>query len=242
LIEFFDGQQVQGFLDGGAGPFQSGCGGIGLEQHYSFVAPYAGVFTFDTLGSSMDTVLSVQLGDCFGTELTCNDDFDGVSSQVTVNLDLGQPITIRVDDFAGGGGDYVLRGYGVGDLSCANYDLGTSLGAGLASGALTLEPAGQATVCGGAGPTFAARWTAPFDGNFQFDTIGSNFDTVLAVNASCAGGSLACNDDFSGLASGVSPFLYGGQSVLLMLQALGNNAQPGSDSYVLNIQENDTLQ
>lgn len=242
LIEFFDSQIVSGVLGSGTGAFQSSCGGMGLEQHYSFVAPYPGVFTFDTLGSAIDTVLSVNQTDCFGTELTCNDDFGGVPSHVEVSLVLGQQVTVRVDDYGGGGGEYLLRGHGTGDLSCAPYELGSSLGSSIVSGSLTAELAGQATVCGGSGPTFAARWTAPVDGTFLFDTIGSNFDTILAINASCDGGSLACNDDYSGLASGVTPFLFAGQSVLLMLQALGNSAQPGSDSYVLNIQQTNTFQ
>jgi hypothetical protein len=179
--------------------------------------------------------------DCFGAELICNDDTDGVSSRVQVGLNAAQQVTVRVDDYATGGGDYNLRVFGVGDLSCASYELGSSVGASVASGSLGFELPGQDTVCGGAGPTFAARWTAPYEGDFQFDTIGSTFDSTLSVQASCVGGSLACNDDFSGLASGVSLHLFAGQTVLLLLQALGNNLQPGNDHYELNITEVGTL-
>lgn len=235
----FEGQYVAGLLSANPGPgsFQSNCGGMGLEQHYSFVAPYTGIFSFDTLGSAFDTVLSVHDQDCFGTELICNDDNNGVASHVEIALTSGQQVTIRIDDYASGGGDYILRTFGVGDLSCSNYDLGSSIGASVAAESLNFEPFGQETVCGGAGPTFAARWTAPYEGDFQFDTIGSTFDSVLAVLASCDGEALACNDDFSGLASGVNLHLFSGQTVLLLLQALGGNAQPGNDNYVLNIQE-----
>jgi hypothetical protein len=234
---FTDAQSLQGSLSTGVGSFQSICGGAGLEEHYSFVAPYTGLFTFDTFGSALDTVLSVHDVDCFGAELICNDDNGGTWSRVEVSLTADQQVAVRVDDYSNGGGAYTLRGWGSGDLSCANYELGSSTGPVVASGSLNFEPIGQESVCGGAGLAFSARWTAPYDGYFQFDTIGSTFDSVLAVQASCSGGSLACNDDFSGLASGVNLQLFAGQSVLLLLNALGNGAQPGNDHYELNITE-----
>lgn len=237
VAAFFDGQSVGAALSEGSGSFQSGCGGVGLEQHYSFVAPYTGLFTFDTFGSSFDTVLSIHDVDCFGSELICNDDTDGVSSRVQLGLNEGQQIVLRVDGYDLAGGNYVLRGHGTGDLSCANQDLGGNLGTAIVSGSLSVLPVGPDSVCGGTGPTLAATWVAPFDGNFQFDTIGSTFDTTLAVNASCTGASsLGCNDDFSGLASGVNLQLVAGQPVLLLLQALSNSAAPPNDYYQLNIQ------
>jgi hypothetical protein len=65
-------------------------------------------------------------------------------------------------------------------------------------------------------------WTAPFDGVFRFDTIGSDFDTVLAVfDDFCGGVELGCDDDSVQLWSEVVAKLGGGQTVTLVVEGLG---------------------
>ena len=41
-------------------------------------------------------------------------------------------------------------------------------------------------------------FTVPADGNYQFSTAGSSFDTVLAVHATSAASNAECNNDFGG--------------------------------------------
>jgi hypothetical protein len=79
------------------------------EATYSFTAPADGTYTFDTLGSSFDTVLHIHDGGCFGPELACDDDTVGGQSVVTVQLSAGQAVVVVVDGFGGDEGDYTLN-------------------------------------------------------------------------------------------------------------------------------------
>jgi hypothetical protein len=88
---------------------------------------------------------------------------------------------------------------------CAEADLGSELGV-IARGDLTDFPFAYTAECGLSGSGLPAgglnapdafyTWTAPFDGVFTFDTLGSDFDTLLAVlDGECGGDEIACNDD-----------------------------------------------
>ncbi len=46
------------------------------------------------------------------------------------------------------------------------------------------------------GADVSFSWSAPVDGTYLFDTLGSDFDTVLYLQTSCDGRELGCNDDF----------------------------------------------
>lgn len=70
-------------------------------------------------------------------------------------------------------------------------------------------------------------WTAPFEGVFEINTIGSNFDTVLTVfEGLCGGPVLECNDDSLQLWSRVTVKLAGGTPLTISVEGLG--AQTGS--------------
>lgn len=80
---------------------------------YEFTATAAGNYTFDTLGSPIDTVLYV-LDGCAGASLGCNDDQDfagGVyQSEVTVALVANQTVIVVVDTYdAASSGSFVLN-------------------------------------------------------------------------------------------------------------------------------------
>ena len=76
---------------------------------YGFTAPASANYTFDTLGSSFDTILHVHDAQCLGPELACNDDAVGVTSEVTVFLSMGQTVVIAVDGFSGAAGPFTLN-------------------------------------------------------------------------------------------------------------------------------------
>jgi hypothetical protein len=86
-------------------------GGTGPEQTWSFTAPAAATYTFDTLSAGFDTVLYVRDG-CGGAVLACNDDLDYpyvLQSQLTVSLAAGQAVVVVVDGYdAGEFGAYEL--------------------------------------------------------------------------------------------------------------------------------------
>nr|MBX2802700.1 hypothetical protein [Myxococcales bacterium] len=67
----------------------------------SYTASQAGTVTFDTKGSSFDTVLTA-LDGCGGTPLACNDDagIGQTHSEIQVSLSAGQQIVLVIDGFA----------------------------------------------------------------------------------------------------------------------------------------------
>jgi hypothetical protein len=89
------------------------CGGgaVGPDTCFTFTAPAADAYIFDTIGSSYDTVLYVRDA-LTGTELACNDDIGGgvLQSRVTVPLAAGQAVYVVVDAYsATASGTYVLN-------------------------------------------------------------------------------------------------------------------------------------
>ncbi len=88
------------------------CGpGNSNDVAYTFTAPQAGNYVFDTNGSTFDTVLYYYDGaTCVGTEIECDDDDgDGLDSLLTINMVEDQEVTLIVDGRFGGFGDYVLN-------------------------------------------------------------------------------------------------------------------------------------
>jgi len=80
--------------------------------------------------------------------------------------------------------------------------------------------------CGGVGGTdLGVVWTAPFTARYQIDTIGSSFDSLLAVmDGSCFGNELACDDDSGGnLTSKVQVDLVAGQTVTIVIDSFGQS-------------------
>jgi hypothetical protein len=90
------------------------------------------------------------------------------------------------------------------------------------------------TSCGGAwtAADFTLLFTAPSTGTFTFDTVGSDYDTVLALlDGSCEGNEIDCNDDSHGLQSEVSVDLLAGQSVTVVVTGYAGAYGP----FMLNV-------
>ena len=90
------------------GPASCGLGG-GPDVAYSFTAPNDAIYRFDTFGSNYDTMLFALDMPCGGMELACNDDTNGLQSQIELNMTAGQTVAIIVDGFAGNTGDFTLN-------------------------------------------------------------------------------------------------------------------------------------
>jgi hypothetical protein len=118
-------------------------------------------------------------------------------------------------------------------LSCPDDDLGGDLGEAVVVD--TLKGAGDdlAGSCALAGGSeLAYTWTAPADGLYRFDTVGSDTDTVIYVLSECGGEELACNDDEGGtLQSSVEVDLVSGETVLIAVGGFYTT----TGAYVLNI-------
>ncbi|MBK8234101.1 MAG: hypothetical protein IPK74_00960 [Deltaproteobacteria bacterium] len=123
-------------------------------------------------------------------------------------------------------------GYDTDGCDCAEEDIGGSMGSAVTTGNTSFDDDGLAPSCGGAsGNDHVVRFTAPFAGQFAFDTWGSAFDTKLAVYGDCAT-ELSCSDDAGGeLQSLVTVDLLAGQSVLVVID--GFNGAAGN--WVLNV-------
>jgi hypothetical protein len=83
-------------------------------------------------------------------------------------------------------------------------------------------------------------WRAPRAGLYEFNTRGSDFDTVLyALPSSCASPEHACNDDSwvtgAGRTSSIAVEVDDGEELLLVVDSFGYGASDGS--YQLNVHE-----
>jgi hypothetical protein len=84
--------------------------GFGHGVWYEFTAPVAGRLFVNTFGSDFDTGLAVYTGSCDTlTEVACNDDFNGVASQVTVPTTAGTTYFILAGGYASDAGNLVLH-------------------------------------------------------------------------------------------------------------------------------------
>ena len=73
-----------------------------------WTALVGGTYTFDTVGSSFDTVLYA-IEDCVGSELACNDDTVMTQSQITLDLVAGQSVLLVIDGWNNSSGNYELN-------------------------------------------------------------------------------------------------------------------------------------
>ena len=90
-------------------------------------------------------------------------------------------------------------------------------------------------VPGGDGEDLMFKWTAPADGAYTIDTLGSTFDTVLYVFNSACTQELACNDDEMDLLSEVQLNLSQDDEVFIVVD--GYDDQEEGD-FTLNIAAN----
>jgi hypothetical protein len=200
--------------------FTGSCGlGPAPDFQLGFVAPWTGSFTFDTEGSSFDTVVYIVGGECGEVELGCNDDFIGLDSKLTVQLQEFQAVTVTVD---GTGpfedGPLVLTISEADPPLCETELIIPALPAQII-GDTTGGLSELASTCGGANtPERVYEFVAPGPGSYRFDTAGSSFDTVLSIFDACDGPALVCNDDASfELQSELTIDLDGGEKLLVVV-------------------------
>jgi Stigma-specific protein, Stig1 len=225
-------QVVTSTTAGRSSVFSPSCaaGASSSEFVYSFTAPSAGVYTFDSAGSTFDTVLSVV--DASGcTEIACNDTA-GAAARVSADLATGQTVFIVVDGAAGASGTFSLAITRPTPPACPAGSFGASVPQTLTGSTAgrpnSVVPACNATATPDAGYTF----TASLAGDYVFDTFGSAFDTVLHVhNGTCSGPSLGCNDDTTTEQSQVTVTLAAGQAVVVVVD--GFNGATGA--FTLNV-------
>jgi hypothetical protein len=98
---------VTGTTVGKPNLFMTSCSyGNAPDVAYSFTAPAAGAYTFDTAGSAFDTALEIRDGTCSGAIRGC-DASSPIS--VTVSLNAGQMVVVILDGRDLAQGTYVLN-------------------------------------------------------------------------------------------------------------------------------------
>jgi hypothetical protein len=178
----------------------------GSSLWWRWTAPQSGMVGFDTFGSGIDTLLAVYVGDGLGTLMLVGENDDagaGLQSEVVVDAQAGQTYRIVVDGFAGASGPISLNIRAAGpdndNLADARVISGLNVRDMATNTGATLEPSEPADPNGGETSVWW-RWTAPRATRVQIDTLGSDFDTTLAVYQGTGYGSLSlvdANDDQS---------------------------------------------
>jgi bacillolysin len=187
---------------------------VSADDHsvwYRYTATSSHAITFSTFGSDHDTVLSVWTGNALGSlaQVVCNDDYAGLTSQVTVNASPSTTYHIRVSGYGAASGTLRLNVPPAND-NFANASIVPIVGYrdALSAAASLRENLEQSSTCDfNPNHTVWYRYTTTSGGAVTFTTVGSDYDTVLSVWTGNAPGSLtevACNDDYTGLTSQVT--------------------------------------
>ncbi len=220
-------------------PNHAGKGG-GASIWYVWTPPVTGIFTFDTCGSSFDTLLAVYTGTAFAdlVPVVSNDDGGNcfLQSQVTFKATQGVPYRIAVDGFGASEGDVVLNWAVIpppanDDLAGAQPLPSAAPGSIVASNVAATKEAPEADHAGqSGGSSIWYAWTPPLAAGdaaeFAFDTCGSDFDTVLAVyeGTTYPLGPVASNNDAPvtcGLRSRVIFVATGGHNYRIAVDGVG---------------------
>jgi hypothetical protein len=177
--------------------FTGSCGiGAAPDFQLGFQAPWSGEFTFDTEGSSFDTVVFIHSGECGELELGCNDDFIGLDSKLTVSLQKYDLVTVTVDGTGPFEEGPLVLTISEADPPVCETDLVIPALPAQVVGDTTDGLSELESNCGGADtPERLYEFVAPGPGSYRFSTAGSSFDTVLSMFDACADPALACNDD-----------------------------------------------
>lgn len=209
------------------------CGGAGPEHSFEWVAPAADRYTFNTIGSSYDTVLSLRTA-CAEASRQCNADLYAnrredvplsVVSRVHADLEAGERVFVVVDgEGEAASGPFVVNIHGQRG-ACGDADLHSAVGDAVAQGNNAAAPTRFDDACATAARDHTLHWTAPEAGVWRFDTLGSAVDTVLWVLApTCEGPARACNDDADGLQSALELALEAGERVTVVVAGFRGRA------------------
>jgi Lysyl oxidase/Concanavalin A-like lectin/glucanases superfamily/Immunoglobulin I-set domain/Immunoglobulin domain len=160
----------------------------GHSVWYQWTAVSTKPVTIDTIGSSFNTLLAVYTGSSVSalTLVASNDDIGpgDLQSRVTFSATAGTVYNIAVDGFNGAIGNIVLtlnQTIGNDNFAQCQFVGGVSgLVYGSNAGA-TKEPGEPDHAGNPGGASIWYCWTAPIDGEATFNTLGSDFQTLLAV-------------------------------------------------------------
>src|SRR5438876_3867721 len=162
----------------------------GHSVWYVWTAPSGTPAVVDTIGSSFDTLLAVYTGNNIGalTAVASNDDIASTLRQSRVSFTplAGTTYYIAVDGKDGVTGNIVLTlNQNPANDNFANCEfIGGATGSVTGSNVGATKEGGEPNHAGNpGGHSIWYCWTAPDTAFVTFDTVGSTFDTLLAVYA-----------------------------------------------------------
>ncbi len=181
----------------------------GASIWYRWTAPVSANFDISTAGSDFDTMMSIYTGSAVNalTNIAHNDDEDNpngvLTSKITFAATMGTVYYISVDGFNGAAGNVSLAISASGAAGNDNFASATAIsGASGHADSHTANATAETGEPGHAGQAASQSvwfdWTAPADGDFVFNTEGSDFDTRMAVYTGSAVNALkvvVLNDD-----------------------------------------------
>ncbi len=216
----------------GAGGFTLSCGaGSADDVGVYWIAPEAGFYSFDTVGSDFDNALGVVAPSCDGTELACNaGTATPLVSEVVRELGTGEAVVLVVDGKSGSFGTAVVNAHGV---TCPGIDTRRQV---FPIASTTEDGTNEHDgACGGGGQlekTF--RYRAPTAGLFRFTASSNTMSPALYVERGprCGGDLLGCNT--GGVASPATVVRRLEQGELLSLTVEGTDA---AGNFELNVED-----
>ncbi|MCP4107176.1 MAG: hypothetical protein GY749_16820 [Desulfobacteraceae bacterium] len=164
----------------------------GSSVWWTWIVPQTGYFSFDTNGTSFDTVIAVYTGSDIGAlKKTASDDDNGTDTNSNAVFSAQSDVRyyIAVDGYNGVFGDIVISWRPAAPPLNDNFMNAEELTgiSGQATGSnvdATMEPydpPGSRIFCDETDNSVWWKWTAPQTGDFSFDTLESSFFTYIVI-------------------------------------------------------------
>lgn len=245
---FSAAQPLPGATGRVSGTNQRSSGEIGEPNHagastplesvwYLWTAPANGVLSVDTYGTSFDTTLAFYTGTDVGalTQAAANNDSGGPQSFVSATVTAGQVLRIAVDGAGTSEGVFTLNYHfqpqvaGLVNDAFANRTVLPGAPAGTTGSNIgAAGEVGEPSHTEFSSPVASVwwSWTAPASGVAVIDTLGSNFDTELAIYTGSSVGALtlvAANGDAGGPQSRVSFICVAGTPYVIAVDGRGTS-------------------
>lgn len=223
------------------------CGPGANDIWFSFDAPNVGTYTFDTCGSSFDTVLELLTAGCNPLQiLECDDDTCGTGSSIdAITVTPGTSFLLRVGGLGGATGAGVLNVTEtlppvLPDVCADALPVTLGLIAFDTTTATQSSPAFNCVNPNAAGPDLWYSFVAPNTQTYVVETCqDTTFDTVLELySGTCAALSvLQCNDDGCNVQSRITFQATAGDSFLFRVAGFGGATGSG----ILTVREEDMV-
>jgi hypothetical protein len=159
----------------------------GKSIWYRWTAPSTGVYTFNTVGSSFDTLLALYTGSSLAnlTAVASNDNIPGTNtSSVSFSANAGTVYQIAIDGFVGDAGEFGTTPTPASGASLLNWNLSISIPPQIASFSPVGGSLGSTVILAGVG--FVGVTSVTFNGasaNFNVDS-DQQISTTVPIGAS----------------------------------------------------------